>query len=164
MADYEMADVRQAITDEIAALVQLSSVPEAATGYGVDLVCVTDLSPRLTEIDPETTAGIAQDLFHRWTTPRGSLPDDPDYGSDVRRLLHAALTPRELHAARGQLEAEARKDDRISAVTVELERDGEALLIRAHVTPEDKDQAPFTMHVVVTSAAVVLQAIEGSRS
>jgi hypothetical protein len=75
------------VAAEIAKLVPVATAPEEATGYGADLVCISDVDANLAETDPATTATLAQDAFHRITTPREGLPDDPDYGIDVAEFL-----------------------------------------------------------------------------
>src|SRR5690348_14423935 len=114
MSDF----VRDAIASLTGDLEQLAVTPASASGYGVDLVCVDDIDPNLAETDPNGTLGLAQDVYHRVTTTRGTLPDDPDYGRNIFEYLHKATTPEDFAAMGGELEGEIAKDDRVDDQTV----------------------------------------------
>ncbi len=86
---------------------------------GQDLECDADLTPGMKEI-----AGLPvlyQDSFHRLETPRGSLTDDPDYGTDVTDDLSRGLTPAELGSLPGKYTSEVLKDERASAARMRVE-------------------------------------------
>jgi hypothetical protein len=154
--------VRDAIAADLALLAREVREPEAPFGYGVDLVCVSDLDPRLATTDPTTTQSLAQDLFHRCTTARGTLPDDPDYGEAVQRYLSAGLTQRELISIAGRLASECQKDDRVAAggVNVTLTPDGiSAFTVSITVEPADPDLVAFTLIMAVSNGEALLKAI-----
>jgi hypothetical protein len=152
-----MADeTRTLIAAGIAELTRVATTPPAPWLYGRDLVCVDDLTPTLEETDPTTTASLAQDIYHRITTERGSLVDDPDFGEDVTGYLSTANTARALLSIAGRLEAEILKDDRVSTVVVELDGNTTQLDITIVVTPQDATLVSFRMVLAVTSAAALL--------
>lgn len=148
-----MADeTRTLIAAGIAALERAATTPPAPYGYGRDLVCIDDLTTSADETDPTTIASLAQDLYHRCTTERGSLVDDPDYGDDARGFLNAALTPGELLTIGGRLSLECLKDDRVAqaVVTARLTAPGE-LTITFEITPAIVGLAPFTLILAITA-------------
>jgi hypothetical protein len=137
-------------------------VPETtAVGYGTDLKCVNDLDPALATTNPNSTETLAQDCYHRITTRRETLPDDPDYGIDVTEFLHAAKTLGDLQGCQGQIATELQKDDRVAnalaVVTYDATR--RRLEIDVRVTPKDPDLGPFSLIVVVTDGATLLQQV-----
>jgi hypothetical protein len=156
-----MADiVRDTIAAELAKVQQIVRTPTAATGYGVDLICTDDLTDRLDETDPDTIESLAQDLYHRITTPRGTLPDDPDYGEDVRAYLSQGMTQRDLLSMAGRIASECEKDDRVVKVEVTvIAPDLKTLNITIRVDPELPNLKPFVLIVVVTSGSALLEAI-----
>jgi hypothetical protein len=152
-----MADeTRTLIAAGIAELTRVATDPPAPWLYGRDLVCINDLTPTLEETDPATIASLAQDIYHRITTERGSLVDDRDFGEDVTGYLSTASTPRALLSIAGRLEAEILKDDRVSTVAVELDGNTTQLDITIVVTPQDAALASFRMVLAVTSAEALL--------
>lgn len=161
-----MSSVLDQINSEIAVLSQLSSTGDGS-GYGVDLVCVTDLDSRLAETDPASIASLSQDLFHRITTARGSLQDDPDYGFDVRAKLSVGQTPQQIQALQGQLEGECRKDDRVADIRVSVVISGARLdswTITLAVLPQDPALTSFSLIVAVTSGEALLLETQNARN
>lgn len=133
-----------------------------ASGWGVDLVCITDLDPALAVTDPESTATLAQAAFHRISTRRGTLPDDPDFGIDVLAFLHAPKTPQDLLAVGGQVSTELQKDDRFSDVlaTATYAAPTQTLTLSIRITPADPDLNTFTLIMAVTEGATLLKEIQ----
>jgi hypothetical protein len=136
--------------------------PPTLEGYGVDLVCITDLTLSMAEVDPNSIDGLRQDAFHRITTRRGSLPegDDPDYGFDCRTLLHKGTDARTLVMSAGSVKNELLKDDREDDAEVSLvpTPDGSELRIPITLTPVDPALSPFSMMVVVRDGQALLEA------
>jgi len=62
---------------------------------------------------------VAQALANRITTPRGRLRRHPNYGIDLRELVSSKIDRARLYAIRSQVAAECRKDERVSALSVE---------------------------------------------
>lgn len=138
-------------------------VPQTtAVGYGVDLKCIDDLDPALADVDPFSRDGLAQDLYHRVTTRRGTLPDDPDYGIDVFAFLHGPKTPVDLRACEGQIATEIQKDDRVTdvSVAVAFSLATNKMTITVVVVPQDPDIGPFSLIIAVTDGGALLAAIE----
>jgi|GEM_PF-3274178 len=155
--------VRQMIAAEIAALTRQSSTPVPPLGYGVDLVCVTDLDPYLTETDPATIESLAQDSFHRITTARLSLIDDPSYGIDIRAALNKPQSPQQIQSWSGQMASELRKDDRIVDVAVSMTFElPSTYRITILITPADPALTTFSLVVSVVDGEALLEAINAA--
>lgn len=143
-----------------AQLLTLSRLVEPTTGelgYGLDLSCVTDLSPTLAEVDPASADAIVEAVTRRYITPRGRLPDDADYGLDVRAHVNRGATERDLRALSGALRGEAQKDDRVLEASVQLAAALQDPTIRARVvvTPADPELQPFEFTFAVTDGDVL---------
>lgn len=155
-----MNDTVQSVIDtEIALLQRLTRQPVPPLGYGVDLVCVDDLTPQMRETNPNSVESISQDLYHRMTTFRGGVGDDDDYGIDIVGMLHVGATAKVLRGVAGQIANELRKEDRVTdiAVTVAPDSTGEAWTIKVAVTPLDPLLQPFTLIVAVSDGAALLK-------
>jgi hypothetical protein len=150
-------ETRSLIAAGLTALTRQATTPPAPYGYGRDLKCVTDLTTSLEDTNPKSVESLAQDLFHRVTTERGTIVDDPDFGDDVRDALSGGLTPAALAAIGGRVELECLKDDRVSDVdaSADLTAPGE-LTITIAVTPKDPALQPFEMVLAVTNATALL--------
>lgn len=154
-----MTDVaRTFIETELAKLTKASSTPEAR-GYGVDLVCVEDLTPNLEETDPDSYESLGQDLFHRVTTPREGLPDDKDFGDDITAYLSKGCTEREIRSIEGRVALECSKDDRVDTVTCEITGGPSDYDVTIVVTPHDPAVVAFTLILSVTNGTALLEAI-----
>lgn len=155
--------VRTAIEAEIAKLTRQSSTPVPPLGYGVDLVCVTDLDPYLAESDPNTVQSLAQDCFHRITTARLSLVDDPSYGIDIRAALNTPQSPQQIQSWSGQIASELRRDDRVvdAQVTLVFELPS-TYAITILITPADPAITAFSLVVSVVDGEALLTAINAA--
>jgi hypothetical protein len=117
-----------------------------AVDYGTDMFWdATDLSST-----GALTSGITllvQRAFRRLDSPRGSEQDAPDDGLDLTEFLSAGLTPSEIDAIPGQVEAELRKDEVFTDVTVTRTAlpDGFNLAIR--ITPSSGPDFEFVLGV-----------------
>jgi hypothetical protein len=152
-------DVRDAITASMAGLTRLVRAP-AAEGYGTDLACLTDLDPRMLEASGIDV--LAQDLYHRITTPRGQVPDTPGYGTDVTAYLNRGTEAADLAVAAGAIVSELKRDDRVSHATATLTPDptGKALAVVIDVEPEASDLGTFRLILSVDGSGVTLTAVE----
>lgn len=153
------------VANEIAQLAPLVESPDEAAGYGIDLVCVDDLDPLLVETEADSVFSIAQDSYHRLSTPRGTHPDDPDLGLDIAEFLHRGTTQRDLLSYEGQIASELRKDDRIESVGVVAELyQATSARIRFTITiaPADPELRAFSLIVAVTDGAVLLEEIRAA--
>jgi hypothetical protein len=150
--------VRDAIAAELATLTRIMPAPTGALGYGSDLACADDLTETMAERAGTDPLVIGEALLRRLDCPRGGLPDDKDYGLDVRAYLSRGTGATELRELAGQVRAESMKDDRVSSctVTVSPSSDGSSMGISIRVTPADPTLAPFTLVFSVTSIEVLL--------
>lgn len=157
--------VQASITTQLAelALAPTAEAPSGELGYGRDLSCVSDLADDFREIRGDSPAIILEALMRRYQTPRGTLEDDPDYGLDLVARVNAALTPNELRTLQAQCVGEAKKDERIDTLTMELAYNfaSKTLSISGTITPRSPRLNPFTYVFSATSAGVVLDAING---
>lgn len=145
-----------------AALIAEVTAPADPFGYGTDLSCTTDITETADEIDPTSVLAIGQALFRRLITPRGTLPDDPDYGTDVRGMLHRGMSQQELLAATGRIKAECEKDDRIESASVAVSPDaiGSDVGVSVWAMPIDDELGAFTLTFAVTDGQAMLEAIK----
>lgn len=148
----------------LAAEVAAAGAPNADTaplGYGRDLDCVSDVTEAFTETEPESPLGIAQAALRRLTTPRGSLPDDRDYGFDLRAYANRGVSVAELRGLALSVVGEVTKDDRIADAEAELTASlvARTLATRVRITPADPTLQAFSATFRVTSAEVLLEMI-----
>lgn len=148
------------IAAETAQLQRLVPVPVAPFGYGVDLSCVSDLTPTMAEVDAFSPLGVAQACARRLQTQRGTLADDLAYGLDVRGMLNTGVTASELRDMQGQIRSELLKDDRIADLAASVSMPStNALTVQIRITPADPNASSFSFTLAVTSAQVILEAI-----
>ena len=151
--------VLDAIAADVALLERVVPESSAELGYGTDLSCVSDLAEDLAEVDPESPRAIAEALIRRCTTPRGGLPDDPNYGIDLRAHCNRGVTRDELRDLASALRSEARKDDRIEdlEVTITEPARGE-LAVSMHITPALARES-FALTFRVSADTAILEAL-----
>jgi len=155
--------VRQTIEQEIAKLTRQSSTPVPPLGYGIDLVCVTELDPYLAETNPDTIQSLAQDCFHRITTARLSLVDDPSYGIDIRAALNKPQSAQQIQSWSGQIQSELKRDDRVVDVVANLVFTLPATYrITVLVTPADPNLTPFNLIMTVIDGEALLEAVHAA--
>jgi hypothetical protein len=156
--------VRDFISQATALLVPLSSVP-ADPGYGIDLICVTDLDQRLLETAYDSNESLSQDLFHRVTTKRGSLADDLDYGIDLRGMLSSAQLPETLLNLQAAVEQECAKDPRVRDVSCSAvwNAQKQELNVSIAVRPYALTAVNgFQLIMTVTSGSAILESISNA--
>lgn len=143
--------VLDAIEADLATIPREVDAPDDELGYGRDLSCVTDLTPDLDEVDPQSPQGIAEAICRRFISPRGCLIEDPDYGLDLRGICNKAITYEELRELADQAQAEAKKDDRVDHAEVTLDYDDitSTLTVDTLITPVDPTLGPFSFVFVV---------------
>lgn len=152
--------VRDAIAAELEGLARLVPTPTGELGYGRDLSCVEDITETLDEVDPFSVRGIGEAQIRRLTTPRGSLPDDPDYGLDVRSYANRGVPQSELRDLAGQIRSECLKDDRLDAVQVTVTMPApSSLRIAITNTPVDVSLGQFSLVLAVASGTVLVEAL-----
>lgn len=154
--------VRDAIAAELATLEREVDAPTAPFGYGLDLSLVEDLMPTMEVTDPNATLGVAEAIVRRLDCQRGGLPDDADYGIDLRGMCNTPATTATLRQLAGVVRAEVTKDDRIerAEVTVAPSSTGDTLRFALRLTPVDPSIGTFSMTIAVTSAEILLEEIK----
>lgn len=152
------------IAEQLTTLTRVVAVPTGELKYGTDLSCVTDLEPTLAEVDPASPVAIVQAIIRRFTTPRGALADDQDYGLDIRGHINRGITPRDLRALGGALQGEAQKDDRVLEALVQLTatlRPPATLSVYVQIVPADPRLQDFSFTFAVTGSDVLMVTING---
>ena len=97
---------------------------------------------------------VAEAILRRWTTGRGQLIDDPNYGYALIDLISDDLGPTDLAYAQQQAAAEAAKDERVlrASTTMTLSAAGVLTVSATVVTAA----GPFKMVVSVSDVTVAL--------
>jgi len=139
--------VRSSIAEAILAAAAILDPPDPPLGYGSDLSCVEDLDPEMREVSGADVRSLAEALIRSIMTPRGSVPDAPDYGIDLRSYLHRPSTRTELLAIEGDIANEWGKDDRVSRfeVTIDVIENGRVPPGLGRVYPADPNLEPFSI-------------------
>lgn len=88
---------------------------------------VPGLDPTFTEISGEIL--VVECVLRRWVTPKGSIPDLPNDGEDVRSYLQMRNSATSRARCKRNLEAEARKEDGVKQCDVTVEPNDEGLRI-----------------------------------
>ncbi len=63
---------------------------------------------------------VAEAVLRRWSTTRGRLVDDPNYGTNVTDSISDDLSPRDIARLNQSLAAEAQKDERVLKAVVSV--------------------------------------------
>lgn len=63
---------------------------------------------------------IAQMIIKRFTTPRGRLMSDPNFGLDLTQYVSKTMSAAQLSSLAKQCNAEAAKDERVSSASISL--------------------------------------------
>ena len=185
-----MSFLQDTISSLISQLPRVSSTPLPPLGFGVDVLCVSDFEPSLTETDGGSVLSLAQDIFHAVTTPRGGIPDAPNRGVDLRQLLSLGVTSDKLRNFATQAHGEILKDDRVNECSVAITPLNSAAFIAPSagvfditfddsfngasgpgtvrfayrvsiaVTPNIPGLSVFTLIIAVTDGAALLQEIQ----
>jgi len=143
----------------IAGLERVIEPPTGPLGYGIDLDCIADVTEDFDEIDPNSPRAIVQGVIRIWTTPRGALADDPNYGIDLRSYCNRGMSTTDARSLAVGLAGEAKKDDRVSDITVELTASARQLDVKARIWPADPALQPFSFTFAVTDAQVLLDTL-----
>jgi hypothetical protein len=153
--------VLDAITASIAELAPIVATPSGDLGYGTDLSCVSDATPDLAEVDPQSVRAIGEATIRRLTTPRGGLPDDRDYGLDVRAYVNRGVATSQLRDLQGMISNEITKDDRIDGAAVTLTMpEPKTLNVQVMIDPADPNLRPFPLTFAVGAGGqVIVEAI-----
>lgn len=150
--------VKAAITEKLLALNATSTIPSAPFGYGSDIWGESDLSPQMEEIS-ETALVVAQYAVRRLGTPKGTLPDDPNWGIDLSTYCNRPTTWRELASLESEIESELLDDDRVDQVRAQVSSsgDGVSLSVRLLIVPEDPNSKSFTLTLSVSPIEILIE-------
>lgn len=130
--------------------------------YGSDLYMFDQL--RTGRVATGTTL-LAQAIYRRLTTPRGSLDDGDEgvvYGLDLAEFIGRQATPDAIANTGPALEAEILKDDRVASVTAVVSAvtgtDGlvETTVVLTVVPFDETADGPFDMTLAVSDVNVSL--------
>lgn len=126
-----------------------------AADFGVDLDCVSDLTPEMREV-----SGIVlfqQAVARRLDCPRGWLIDDPDYGFDLAGRASEAVTTAAKFRLGVDVSSEVGKDARTLTCDVRARFTGPAPRTKATITVDGETTAgPFSMTLAVGDVTVEL--------
>jgi hypothetical protein len=150
--------VLDAIDGSIATLARVVDAPTGALGFGTDVWCTDDADENLSDVDAFSPVGIGQALVHRLTTPTGTLPDDRDYGLDVRGYCNRGVPVDELRDLAGAIRLEITKDDRVDDASVNVTiPEANTLRIAIRITPENPAITPFSMVLAAMPGELTLE-------
>lgn len=129
-----------------------------ATDFGTDVRNAGDVERKDTIVSGPQNLGYA--LVRRLSTPRGKLAainGNPDYGLDVRDMLHGGMTVSEKQAWQAAIARECEKDQRVGSCKARVDFDdqaGKATIVLNIVTADDL--APFEAVIAVSADTVTL--------
>jgi len=117
-----------------------------------DLWCTDDLMGDFRPVSGRT--GLAQALYRRWTTDRGMLLDDSNYGTNLVDYINDDITPNDIPAILAAAFAEARKDERVVDITGTGELTSAGTLLLSFEVIDGA--GPFALTVTVDQVSVEL--------
>lgn len=132
-----------------------------AEGFGVSVWCTDS---RFTGRLVSGRTAVAQSVYRRLTTPRGTLrggEEEAAYGLDLSELVGAIGYPAAIGALPGRIEAELAKDDRIADVSADVDAytdtAGNVYLIITIdlLLHEETDSFPLTLKVTDTTTELL---------
>lgn len=129
-----------------------------ATDYGT-CISVTDDLPLRWKMATGARV-LAEACYRRWSTDRGSLPYDLDYGTNVRDMIGATMSRAEVSTWQTRIANEALKDERVADCTVAIVYDAAAASAEITATITPSSAASFRLVVAVSSVTVELLRIE----
>ncbi|MEO8876125.1 MAG: hypothetical protein ABI461_11100 [Polyangiaceae bacterium] len=120
---------------------------------GVDVATFPELSDSFQLISGRRA--IAENVYRRLTTGRGQMAFHPDAGKDLRQYLNDAMTDARIFAIVADVEAEAKRDERVydATATGTYSLATSTLLIQLQLV---SSAGPFSLVLGVTAAAVTL--------
>lgn len=116
---------------------------------GTDFAGGADLDPSLSLQSGERALGDA--ILRRLTTPRGGLPDYPEYGFDVSSLIGRTLTPNAIaQRVLEQVRAEEEVED--ASLDISTSDDGTAVTLKIKVLSAE---GPFELTLAIDEVGEV---------
>jgi hypothetical protein len=126
-----------------------------ATDLGCDIDCLIDIPRSLATVSGRTN--LARAIGRRLQTPRGWFYEawggDPDYGFDLREVLHQGFLPSGLALLESQIAEECRKDPRVRDCEVKVTASSAAGTLEIELSLVDAD-GPFPLVIGVSPAEV----------
>lgn len=125
----------------------------SVTNFGTCWSAVADLT--MPAVMSSGFQVVAEAIIRRWSTSRGELIDDPEYGFNLTDLINDDLSTADVAYAQQQAAAEAQKDQRVlgATVTISLNTVPGVLTITGQMTTA---QGPFTLVAAVSAVTVQL--------
>jgi hypothetical protein len=153
-----MTIVTDAIAELTSQLVRVVDAPSGELGFGSDLSCGDDITPDAAELPGDSILAVAQANYRRLNTPRGRVPDDPEYGIDLCAFLHEPMTSHRQDELGGIIRSELRKDDRNDpdSLSVQIEASLRGLKIAIQGKTET---GTFSMTMALENGAMLLKEI-----
>lgn len=121
------------------------------TTYGRDVSCADRID---TNRIVSGSVLLAEAIYRRLTTVRGSLEDDQTYGMHIAHYLNRAMSAAEIAAIPGVVRTEVLKDERIEEVDIEVSQDGTQ--IRLDISGSGYEGVTFRLALAVADVTVEL--------
>lgn len=142
-------------TPTLGQTVQPVTTGKPVPDYGRDLWCLNDLDPAGAEVSGLQC--LAQALYRRLITVRGTLIGDRNYGYDLTQLLNDDLSAADLPRIAASVDAEFLKDERVKASeSVAQLMNGGVLNVTSLVTPS----VGPTFRLTVAASALTVQLLQ----
>lgn len=125
-----------------------------ATDYGT-CISVTSSTPRRWKLITGPRV-VAEAIYRRWSTERGTLPYDLDYGTDAKEMIGETQSPAQIASWSTALAEEALKDERVEDCTVRMTYDEAAATAILTATVKLSGGPTFNLVVAVDSLTVAL--------
>ncbi len=127
------------------------------SAYGVDTSATKRVHVGRTVTGAEL---VAEALFRRLTTERGTLLDDPSYGWSLQRWLGSEWTEARSRATPGLIRQEGRKDDRLeegSLVVDFQETRGDNAAVSLEITISAVTTEGESFDLVISASSVTVE-------
>lgn len=108
---------------------------------------------------------LAEACYRRLITPRGALPDDPDYGFPIARALSSEMTVDRVASLGAQIRGELLKDPRLEEVIVVVSVDRTAypsIAVTVDIDGRGRDGTEFNLVVSAKDLDVSILRIGGT--
>ena len=126
----------------------------SAPDYGTDISTSPTLDPSFGPLTGSRV--VAEAVARRLTTPRGTLPDDPNYGTDLRAWLNESMTPATLTQVRSAAERECLKDERLQSADATVSYDAASGTLSVVLALALSAGPTFRLVLGVTAVSVTL--------
>lgn len=129
--------------------------------YGADIICTDDTDALFSEDDGTTAVAVAYVVWRTVTSDRGSIPDAPGEGIDLRAMLRKGATVAAQRLWPSLLQAEILRDERVATVAVRFTQvDAETWQIAIDGTTANDE--PFDLVGLLSPTTSILKQIMGA--